>query len=241
MSELKEIYVLGNGGSLKNFDFNFLKDKEFVGCCLAFRHWEKINIYPQHYVNVDSIVIKNNIKEIMKLIKEKKCKNYILCKSVLDYCPEIIEYSDKENSPVKFLQDLQSIALNPFSYLIDWCSGSVSVLWAYILNKDKINMLGFDCNYIECIPECIQLNDGTLKIIEDVKENPNYFIDNYQRIGDIYNIPNAQTVHRLSWFHIRNICILYNILQNKNIAVLNYNSSKVLEEFFETVELSKLF
>ena len=177
----------------------------------------------------------------MNLIKEKKCKNYILCKSVLDYCPEIIEYSDKENSPVKFLQDLQSIALNPFSYLVDWCSGSVSVLWAYMLNKDKINMLGFDCNYIECIPQCIQLNDGTLKIIEDVKENPNYFIDNYQRIGDIYNIPNAQTVHRLSWFHIRNICILYNILQNKNIAVLNYNSSKVLEEFFETVELSKLF
>ena len=237
---MSEIFVLGNGRSLKGFDFNYLKDKEWVGCCLAYRYWKEVNIFPQHYVNVDSVVIKKNIDDILYLIKNKKCANFILCKSVLEYCDEIKEYCGSDDSPVKFLQDLQRIPLSPFRYLIDWCSGSVAVLWAYLCKKDKINILGMDCKYVEAIPECIQLNDNTLKIIEPVKDNPNYFFDNYQQLGDIYNIPNAKTVHQISWWHIRNICILYNILQQKNIQVINYNSVKTLEEFFETKDLKDL-
>ena len=235
-----EIFVLGNGRSLKGFDFNYLKDKEWVGTTLAYRYWNEVNIYPQHYVNVDSVVIKKNIDDIMYLIKNKKCANFILCKSVLEYCDEIKEYCGADDSPVKFLQDLQKTPLNPFRYLVDWCSGSVSVLWAYLCKKDKINILGMDCKYVEAIPECIQLNDNTLKIIEPVKDNPNYFFDSYQQVGDIYNVPNANSVHKMSWFHIRNICILYNILQQKNIEVTNYNSVKTLEEFFETKDLKDL-
>ena len=49
-------YVVGNGKSLENFDFNFLKDKTWVGCCLGFRDWERTGIYPDHYVCVDSVV-----------------------------------------------------------------------------------------------------------------------------------------------------------------------------------------
>ena len=240
MGDLSEIFVLGNGRSLKGFDFNYLKDKEWVGCCLAYRYWNKVNIYPQHYVNVDSVVIKKNIDDIMFLIKNKKCANFILCKSVLEYCDEIKEYCGKDDSPVKFLQDLKNIPLSPFKYLVDWCSGSVSVLWAYLCKKDKINILGMDCKYIEAIPECIQLNDYTLKIIEPVKDNPNYFFDDYQQVGDIYNSPRADSVHRMSWFHIRNIFILYNILQQKNVQVINYNSVKTLEEFFDTKDLKDL-
>ena len=60
----KEIYILGNGKSLKDFDFEFLKDKQTVGTCLAFRYWEKIDWYPNHYVCVDYNVLKSNIESI---------------------------------------------------------------------------------------------------------------------------------------------------------------------------------
>ena len=240
---MKEIFVVGNGASLKGFDWTYLKDKEWVGLTLAYRHWNRNKIYPNHYINIDAVVIKNNIKDIMKLIKEKRCQNYILCKSVLKYCPEIKEfYNPNGESPVKFIQDLYKISggLSPFRYLVSRCSGSVAVMWAYMLAPDSINILGCDCKYTEAIPECIQLPDGTLKIIEPVKNNPNYFIDDYQRIGDIYNVPNTQSVHLVSWFDTRNIILLYNIIHQKEIKIFNYNSVKTLEDFFETHDIEKL-
>ena len=93
---------------------------------------------------------------------------------------------------------------------------------------------------MEFIPECVKLNDGTLKIVQEIKDNPNYYFDDYQRVGDIYNIPNAKSVHHLSWFHIRNICILYNILTQTEISIYNYNSVDTLKEFFETKPLTSL-
>ena len=117
---MKEIFVVGNGASLKGFDWTYLKDKEWVGLTLAYRHWNRNKIYPNHYINIDAVVIKNNIKDIMKLIKEKRCENYILCNSVLEYCPEIKEfYNPNGESPVKFIQDLYGMSggLSPFRYL----------------------------------------------------------------------------------------------------------------------------
>lgn len=39
--------------------------------------------------------------------------------------------------------------------------------------------------YGEFLPETRQLNDGTLMITKTPIHNPNYFIDDYQREGDI--------------------------------------------------------
>ena len=52
----KTINILGNGNSLKNFDFNTL-DGETIGTCLAYRYWYKINWFPDHYCCVDDVVI----------------------------------------------------------------------------------------------------------------------------------------------------------------------------------------
>ena len=237
---MSEIFVVGNGRSIKDFDFNFLKDKTWVGLCLAYREWERTGIYPNHYVCVDSVVIKNNIDDIMNLVRNKKCENFILSKSVLEYCPDIKEYCHKKDSPVIFLQDLKYSEFNPFQYLIDYCSGSVAVLWAYLQQKNTINLIGLDCKYVEFIPECVKLNDGTLKIVQEVKDNPNYYFADYQRPGDIYNVPNVNSVHKRSWFHIRNICILYNILTHKEICIYNYNDVDTLKDWFETKPLNSL-
>ena len=101
-----------------------------------------------------------------------------------------------------FLEDLQRQRGNPFQYLISWCSGSVAFLFSVILGYNDINTIGIDCNYVEFLPECEKQDDGSLIIKETPKENPNYFIDDYQIKGDRYNVPNAKTVHLPSWEHI---------------------------------------
>ena len=78
---------------------------------------------------------------------------------------------------------------NPFRYLVDYCTGTCASLYAYVLGFQKLHLLGMDCQYVEFLPECIKLKDGTLKINETPKDNPNYYFNEYQQKGDIYNPP----------------------------------------------------
>ena len=232
----KNIYVVGNGRSLKDFDFNFLKDKEWIGCTLGFRHWEEeLGFFPTHYVNVDSVVCHKHHEKIKDMIINNKCKSFLLTGTILQDIPEIQKFKN-----VVFIEQLKCVPKNPFRNLIDWCSGTSAVTYAYFLAADKIHMLGMDCNYVEFIPECVQQKDGTLKIIKTPETNPNYYFDSYQRKGDIYNKPNTQRVHKESWFDLRNIIILYNILRQKEVRVFHYNTSDALDDYFEKIELSKL-
>ena len=58
----KVINVLGNGKSLKNFDFTIL-DGETIGTCLAYRYWYKVDWFPDHYCCVDNVVVKKNVND----------------------------------------------------------------------------------------------------------------------------------------------------------------------------------
>tara|TARA_R110001583_G_scaffold1015_6_gene8798 strand:- start:473 stop:1774 length:1302 start_codon:yes stop_codon:yes gene_type:complete len=230
----REVYVVGNGRSLKGFDFNFLKDKEWIGCCLGFRDWERTGIYPTHYVNVDPVVTQSNLKEIKDMIINKKCQTFCLDYSFIKMWAECKDYPS-----VHYLQQYQHTPYNPFRNLIDYCSGSVATTLAYCLDTDRVNLLGMDCKYVEFLPECIELKDKTLKIIKQPTENPNYYFDDYQRVGDIYNKPNVDRVMKQSWFDLRNIFLLFNTLRNKEVKLYNYNTTDVLDEYFERKSLDE--
>ena len=232
---MKEIYVLGNGASLKDFDFNLLKDKEWIGCCLAYRYWKETNIYPTHYVNVDNVVLKNNLEDIKNLIINKKCKTFLLSASIIKEWKDILNYKN-----VYYIEQFKSQQGNPFRNLIDYCSGSSATTYAYLLDAELIHLLGMDCNYVEFIPECIKLNDGTLKIIKQPLNNPNYFFNGYQEVGDIYNVPNTDRIHKQSWEDVRNLIILFNILRQKDIMVYNYNDNETLDHLFQRKSLDDL-
>lgn len=235
MEDTKEIYVVGNGKSLKGFDFNFLKDKQWIGCCLAFRDWERTGIYPTHYVNVDNVVIKSNLEAIKDMIINKKCETFLFDMCIIDLWKDVINYTN-----VNYIQQFKMSPYNPFRNLIDYCSGSVATTLGYCLNTNMIHLLGMDCNYEEFIPECIELKDGSLKIIKTPKENPNYYFDDYQRVGDIYNKPNTERVHKQSWYDVRNIFLLFNTLRNKEVKLYTYTDSDALDEYFERRSVSEL-
>ena len=232
-----EIYVVGNGKSLKDFDFNFLKDKEWIGCCLAYRDWERTGIYPTHYINVDSVVLKNNLEDIKKLILDKKCKSYIVSQTIIKFWKEIVDIKE-----VHFIEQFYHQPNNPFRNLIDFCSGTVATTYAYVRRPKVINLLGMDCNYTEFIPECVKQPDGTLKIIREVDDNPNYYFKDYQRVGDVYNPPNKERVHKQSWFDFRNLVLTFNIIGRMNTMVYNYNlmDNCELDDFFEKKDITEL-
>jgi len=236
---MSEIFIVGNGKSLKDFDFNYLKDKEWIGLCLGFRHWDKSGIYPTHYVCVDKVVCNHHRHKILEMIESNKCKSFLICGSLFhsDIGEKIKEYKN-----VVPYQNLMLSENNPFRYLVDYCTGTCASLYGYILGFDKVNLLGMDCEYVEFIPECIEIENGKLKIIETPKDNPNYYFNEYQQKGDIYNKPNVDRVHKKSWQDLRNIFLLYNILQQKDILIYNYNSkeNKNLDNYFEKKDINEL-
>ena len=232
-----ECIVLGNGASLKNFDLKSLgTDRVTIGCCLAYREWERIDWYPTFYVNVDNVVLKHQEKEIRKLIEDKKCKGYLISRSVLD---DWEEFKVEDHKEVFFLEDLR---INPFSLfknVLNFCSGSVAALFACDIGS-KVHLLGFDCDYVELIPESIQKDDGTLIITQTPTENPNYFFDDYQRIGDIYNKPNGKKIHLQSWKELSIILKFVEDMFKVVIPIINYNPKQSIAEYFETKQLEDL-
>lgn len=233
---IKDIFVVGNGKSLTDFDFNFLKDKEWIGTTLGYRHWKELGFYPTHYVNMDLVVIEDKLEDIKDLIINKRCETFFLRAKIIDLWEDVKNYPN-----VVYLEQFMLAPENPFRYLVSFCSGSAATLYAYCLQALNIHLLGMDCNYIEMIPECVKLEDGTLRIKETPKDNPNYYFSTYQREGDIYNVPNTDKVHKTSWVDYRNIHILYNILREKSVKLYNYSNSGKLDHLFERHDLIKIY
>jgi hypothetical protein len=228
---MKSCLVLGNGKSLENFDFNNIKD-DWIGCCLAFRYWDKINKYPNFYVNVDEVVCKN--PEVIEFIKKDKCKMYLVSQTIQEV------WKDYNKDKIIFIEHLMCDPRSIFKYIRNWCSGSASVVLALDLYED-IHIAGFDCDYVEFIPECEKLEDGTLRIESTPKNNPNYFFNDYQRKGDKYNVPNGKKVHLKSWEELseikRHINFMFPECKRK---ITNYNNKKSISEYFETKSMKYL-
>ena len=233
----KSALVVGNGASLKNFDFNSIDRTKYdiYGCTLALRYWLDNNWFPDYYINVDTVVCERN-PEVLEFVKMGKCKIYLLSKTILNIWPDY-----KPNNNILFIEDVLVDNKSIFKYVKTWCSGSSAVMLAMQMYLN-IKMIGFDCDYVEFIPECERLSDGSLRITKTPEYNPNYFVDDYQRSGDIYNVPNGQTVHMKSWKELSHIKEFLNkMYSDHTLHLTNYNSKTSVSEYIDTCSLSELF
>jgi len=226
MVYMKETLIFGNGRSLKGYDFKSIdREKYFwVGATLAFRHWNSIDSHPDVYVNVDKVVCKN--PEVIQYVKDKKCSLYILSNSIKE------SYECNHRTDIHFIEELMAQGTAFFKFMNNYCSGSSAVITALsFLNCDTYHLMGFDCDYIEFLPECEKLEDGTLRITKTPKHNPNYFTDDYQRKGDIYNVPNGKRVHLQSWKELSYIMEFFNKMYECNKTLVNYNNKVSVGEY----------
>lgn len=228
--------VLGNGKSLQGFNFKMLEKKkiDWVGCCLAFRYWNKVNVHPTIYVNVDRVVCEKNL-EVKEYIQQKKCKRYLLSETIKNIWNDY-----PKDGTIIFIEDLMKNTDSLFKFVKTWCSGSSAVLFALDQYKN-IQIAGFDCDYVEFLPECEQLENGSLRITKTPQINPNYFFNDYQRKGDIYNVPNGKRVHLKSWQELSYIFDFISKMYPENIkSLINYNDKPSISQFIQTLPQSEL-
>ena len=230
------VIVFGNGKSLEHFDFLSIDRDVYdvIGCCLAFRYWDKVDFYPDIYVNVDKVVCSKN-EEVKEFVMKKKCKLYLLSNEI-----KTIWHDYPKDGSIIFIEDIILDNATIFKFCVNYCSGSASVLTA-IDHYENIYCAGFDCDYVEFIPESKKLEDGSLIITKTPSENPNYFFNDYQREGDNYNVPNGSTVHQTSWKELSYIFeFIVKMFPNHKRNMINYNDKKSISDYIKTVELHKL-
>lgn len=187
--------ILGNGPSLKGFDFTRLKAFDVFGMNAAYRYWDEIGWYPRFYSCLDLVVGKSHAVEIARLIRkapEYGIERFLLRRDLIDHLGPL----DNSERIVDF--DLLRRGTEEFARL-PITTGSHTLIWAAALGFREIYLLGIDCNYVEVVSGARRGEGTTLEIAAET-ENPNYFFAGYQRTGDRYNIPNTSPdLHLNSW------------------------------------------
>ena len=234
-----KIVVIGNGPSLRGFDFTTLSNVDALGMNAAYRYWDRINWYPTHYCCLDVELIATHHEAIRRLVEENQVKTAFLNESFLEFFPDAG-------------QDKRYVFLNQFSrkwcdevgskYGIVWqegnafkssqpgkvTTGAYSVRYAIHLGYKDIGLIGIDLKYVEQIPEAT-LKGGIQLVMEKTPDhNPNYFFDDYQQAGDRFQVPNPEVhnfdLHPVSFEVLRDDIVL----RDFNVSVVNCNTRSEL-------------
>lgn len=224
----KAAAVLGNGPSLRGFDFaQNLTAYTTFGMNAAYRHWHAIGWYPNYYACLDVVVGLSHKEAIAHLIEysDKYGIQGFLLRDAL-----VRELGELGLHPrVRSLESLQVEAEHLFrSRRIT--TGSHTLLWAVYLGYRDIALFGVDANYLEILPEAISVGSVQLEIQHTPQHNPNYFFDGYQQVGDRYHVPNPakdknDLVHLAAWKNIRPT------LNALDVVVLNASPNSRVEVF----------
>lgn len=220
-------FVLGNGPSLKDVDFESLKGIATIGMNAAYRYWHEHHWYPTYYCCMDTVVILSHAEAIYGLIQER-VKNgiqyFFLRRAILDIYPDLEKISE-----VLFQEDLEK--QNPLFRVGPITTGSYSMLFLIHLGFRKIILAGVDCNYVEIIKGASKTENNELIIDQNIEDNPNYFFATYQQKGDSYNIPNPNPgLHERAWKHAYE-ALKANCSRVNDFEIMNTNSQSQVSYF----------
>jgi hypothetical protein len=84
-------------------------------------------------------------------------------------------------------------------------SGANAAQCGILMGYKRIILVGCDCNYVERVEGSEEIKEGLkgeLRMSKTPKENPNYWFNDYQREGDVYNLPKANTFQMNSWKYL---------------------------------------
>lgn len=191
----KTLIIMGNGPSLKDVDFDMLEGFDTFGLNSACRVYSRINWWPTYHGCFDYIMTDNQKQEFIDLIETNKIKKHFYIrnlskKSNFQYINLLPYGTNKKINQTR--EDFNNFNDNGNS-------GANASSIGICLGYKKIILLGVDCNYVEEIKGSSKLKNGVLQLKQTPKKNPNYWFDDYQRAGDIYNIPAGLSFHMPTW------------------------------------------
>jgi hypothetical protein len=233
------LIVIGNGPSLRGFDFGKLCGFACLGMNAAYRYWETINWYPTYYCCLDDELIATHHESIFQLLDTGRVERIFVTAAILEFHPELA--SDRRvdflDSFIPYLYrtrgsryGLRQVTAEVFrtSNPDKLTTGSHSVRYGLWLGYQKVLMLGIDCKYVQRVRGA--RHDSGLKMHMEATpdRNENYFFDDYQRAGDRFQVPNPE-VHGGN-LHLQSFEVLRDDLIGGNVTakVINCNTKSEL-------------
>lgn len=204
---MKKIVILGNGRSLKGFDLTRISKVHLdsFGMNAAYRYWRMIDWWPTYFACYDLVVIDSHLEEFKKLVKDPKVpiKKFFFRSQIVEH-QKCVAVSNEEMGE-KIIT-----------------TGTGVCRTAIKMGYDTLFLLGIDCNYVEIIPEAKKTQGRFLEIQKTPEYNPNYFFDDYQQKGDMYNVPRCDEIHLTAWSVLAEDC------KKSGVDIINCNpNSKV--------------
>jgi hypothetical protein len=241
-----KLLVLGNGPSLKPEHFPVFQGIDALGMNAAYRFWQRIGWYPAYYACLDPQVVVSHADAIARMIKQGRFRQAFLHWHILKHQPDLA--SDPRVTFLCQLMDMPDdpkrcaalgLAHRPDPFFRSthpgwYTTGSASLRLAAHLGYRRIGVLGIDCRYQEILPEAAAAGGQVLRIERPVSRNPNYFFDDYQQPGDLYQVPNPAQIDPNLHLH----CIQYVAEDNAafgfglDIRVLSLESGLYAEKVF---------
>lgn len=220
-----KVFVVGNGPSLRHFDLSTIDMYDWVGMNAAYRHWDRIGIYPKFYSCLDLNVGVSHIQEIIRLVKDSKInkiKLFLLRDNIISSSKLLKESSIVINYDKEFTSFPDRIKKQV-------TTGSHTLLWMHLLGFKQIILLGIDINYKELADGSTFIGkkkNHTLKITKN-EVSKNYFFDDYQEKGDVYSVPNPiPNLHKNSWSRMIN----YIRFIDENVSIFNGSSISEMKD-----------
>jgi glycosyltransferase involved in cell wall biosynthesis len=233
--------ILGNGPSLRGFDFFRLQGVTTLGMNAAYRYWDEIGWYPTYYACLDDQLIKTHHEQILRLWGQGRCSHFFVHGTFFDHHPQCIcaagftsldqvlphwyhkrgkeqGWSDLTTAPAFLTKDTTKVT-----------TGSFATRFASYMGHTTLALMGIDLRYVEVLPEAESTGGIGLVIRETPRINPNYFFDGYQQTGDRYNIPNPKSHDDA--LHIQSFRLIKEDFVRNGLAVqiLNVNPTSLLE------------
>ncbi|MBI1365885.1 MAG: hypothetical protein GC153_07990 [Alphaproteobacteria bacterium] len=194
------LVVIGNGPSLRGFDFSTLEGADTIGMNAAYRHWDRIGWRPTHYACLDDALIDTHHNEIRRLMNEGRIETAFVSGRYLDHHPEAAK-----DPRFVFLDEFVahwhgargaahglSFRETPFFRSADeskLTTGAYALRYGAWLGYREIALIGVDLVYRD-LTEASALEGNRLRLDAAPASNPNYFFDDYQRPGDEFHVPN---------------------------------------------------
>jgi hypothetical protein len=196
-----QLIVIGNGPSLRNVAPERFVGIDTLGMNAAYREWQRRDWWPTYYACADHRLALSHIDFFRTAAANGRFRRMLLPATVLKEAPELARNPDVEfidqYLPYWFeqlgapagLARRQSVffeSANPSLVT----TGAVGLRWGAALGYSRIALIGIDCRYV-ALPAWRTESDSdlSLRMAETPPENPNYFFADYQREGDLFNVP----------------------------------------------------
>ena len=215
----KTIVIMGNGPSMKEVNWEQLRSVSTFGMNGAYRFYYRTGWWPTYFCCFDFKVTKCHQPQWNKMIKvdEAPIERYFFW----DRCVVA-----KDPKVTHFPYQCRKSFTNKFHEFGDiGNTGSNACQVALCLGYTKLILIGIECNYVEQVNGSVSGGGDTLVMKETPTQNPNYFFDDYQQSGDIYNKPRPGKFHLPAWKALRNYA------NNNNIDVVNCSPVSQLNFF----------